>query len=93
MLWGLKVEEIPDEIVEVWDINWPAFEVFNSMASQWRIGGMGDATGLDYGVIPNTANLLGYKKKQVKDMFSDLRVMENEALITMGENRKDANSS
>ena len=84
---------MPDEIIEVWDINWPSFEVFNSMASQWRVSGMGDATGLDYNVIPVVAKLLGYKGKEVKNMFSDLRVMENEALTTMGENRKDANSS
>lgn len=93
MLWGLKLEEMPDEVIEVWDINWPAFEVFNSLSSQWRIAGMGNATGLDYNAIPVTAGLLGYKKKDVKNMFPDLRVMENEALITMGENRKDVNSS
>lgn len=76
----------------VWDINWESFTVFNSMASQWRIGGMGDATGLDYNAIPVVAKMLGIKSKKVKDIFSDIRVMENEALITMGEN-KDANSS
>lgn len=92
-LWGLKLEEMPDEIIEVWDCNWPAFMVFNSMASQWRIGGMGDATGLDYNVIPVVTKLLGYKKKEAQGIFSDLKLMENEALITMGENKKDVNSS
>lgn len=54
---------------------------------------MGGATGLDYNTIPVTASLLGYKKKQLKDMFSDIQVMENEALITMGENAEDGNDS
>lgn len=77
----------------MWDINWASFEVFNALGSQWRIGGMGDATGLDYNVIPVVGNLLGHKKKDLKNIFSDIMIMENEALITMGENRKDVNSS
>ena len=91
-MWGLKLEEMPLEDVMVWDINWPSFEVFNDLSSQWRIGGMGDATGLDYNVIPMVAKMHGYKGKRLKEIFSDIKVMENEALITMGENR-DANSS
>lgn len=54
---------------------------------------MGGASGLDYSVIPTVANMLGIKKKKLKEMFPDLRVMENEALVTMGENQKDANNS
>jgi len=54
---------------------------------------MGSATGLDYNAIPVVGELLGFKKKKVKSMFSDIQVMENEALITMGENQKDANNS
>ena len=92
-LWGLKLEEIPPEIVDVWDINWDSFILFNNLTSQWRIGGMGGASGLDYNAIPVTAKLLGFKKKQVKHMFPDIQVMENEALITMGENAKDDNNS
>lgn len=54
---------------------------------------MGGATGLDYSVIPAVAKMLGIKKKELIDMFPDIQVMENEALITMGENHKDANNS
>ena len=92
-LWGLKLEEMPDDVIEVWDINWPSFNVFNSLSSQWRISGMGDATGLDYNVIPVVAKMLGYKGKELPLIFSDIKVMENEALITMGENREDVNPS
>lgn len=91
-LFGLKLSEIPPTEVDVWDINWPAFTVFHALWTQWRIG-MSGATGLDYSVIPVVAKMLGYKKKEIKDMFSDIQVMENEALITMGENRKDADAS
>ena len=54
---------------------------------------MGGAVGLDYNTIPIAASLLGYKKKKLQNMFSDIQVMENEALITMGENAEDGNDS
>lgn len=54
---------------------------------------MGSATGLDYNVIPMVGKSLGFKKKKIHAMFPDLQVMENEALITMGENQKNANDS
>lgn len=91
-LFGLSLSEIPPEIIEVWDVNWSAFCVFHSMSTQWRVG-MGGATGLDYAAIPVVAKMIGYKKKEVQDMFPDIQVMENEALITMGENKQDANNS
>jgi len=91
-LFGLKLDEIPPEIIEVWDINWPVFSIFHSMSTQWRVG-MGGATGLDYSAIPVVAKMLGFKKKDIQDMFPDIQVMENEALITMGENKEDANDS
>lgn len=91
-LFGLSLEEIPPEIIEIWDINWAAFSVFHSMSTQWRVG-MSGPTGLDYSVIPTIASMLGYKKKDVQDMFPDIQVMENEALITMGENKQNADNS
>jgi hypothetical protein len=91
-LFGLTLEEIPVEETLVWDINWNTFQLFNALTTQWRVG-MGGATGLDYSVIPSVGKMLGFKNKQINEMFPDLQVMENEALITMGENQKDANNS
>lgn len=88
----MTLEEIPEEEILVWDINWNTFNLFNALTSQWRVG-MGGATGLDYSVIIPTGKMLGFKQKQINEMFPDLQVMENEALITMGENQKDANDS
>lgn len=85
--------EVPNDDYYVWDVNWPTFNVFHALGTQWRVGGMGSATGLDYSVIPSTASMLGYKKKDLKAMFPDLQVMENEALITMGENQENGNVS
>lgn len=91
-LFGLSLDEIPVEETLVWDINWNTFQLFNALTTQWRVG-MGGATGLDYSVIPSVGKMLGFKNKQINEMFPDLQVMENEALITMGENQKDANNS
>lgn len=92
-LFGLNLDEVPVEDVLIWECNWDSFTLFYHLNTQWRIGGMGSATGLDYNSIPVVGELLGFKKKKVKSMFSDIQVMENEALITMGENQKDANNS
>ena len=91
-LFGLNLEEIPVEIIEVWDINWDVFSIFHSMSTQWRVG-MGGCTGLDYSAIPVVAKMMGFKNKDIQHMFPDIQVMENEALITMGENRENANDS
>lgn len=84
---------MPDEVIEVWDINIPVYDWFSHVSSQWRYG-MNGPTGLDYTACEATARMLGYKKKQVLDMFPDLMVMENEALTTIREiMEKNANDS
>lgn len=91
-LFGLQLDEVPVEDVMIWDINWDTFRLFYSLNTQWRVG-MGGATGLDYSVIPEVGKMMGFKRKKINAMFPDLQVMENEALVTMGENQKDANDS
>ena len=76
--------DIPDEEVEVWAELWPAFRLFEAMSTQWRTG-MGGASGLDYSVIPVTASMLGIKRLELPVLFSDLRLMEVEALAVMAE--------
>lgn len=76
----------------IWDCNWDSFTVFHNLGTQWRVG-MGGPIGLDYNAIIPTGKMLGYKQKQINAMFPDLQVMENEALITIGENQKDGNNS
>lgn len=72
-------------MVEVWPDAWPAFELFEALTTQWRIGGMGVATGLDYAAIPAAAAMLGIKRHDLVGVFPDLRIMEHEALGVMAE--------
>lgn len=70
--------------MEVWPDAWPAFRLFDAMGTQWRVGPSG-YTGLDYTAIPATAAMLGIKRRDLTDIFPDLRVMEVEALAVMAE--------
>lgn len=56
-----------------------ALNVFVAMGTQWRVG-MSGATGLDYAVLPSVLRLLEVPRKQWRDLFDDLRVMEESAL-------------
>ena len=66
--------------------NWTAFEAFNSLGTQWRVGFAG-AIGLDYGVIPDVLKLQQIPETDWRDVFDSIRVMERVALEVM--NRKD----
>lgn len=75
-----------DNIIEVWECNADAFYVFESMATQWRVG-MAGATGLDYAAMPVVMDMVGVERKRRPEVFSSVRIMETEALATMAENR------
>ena len=78
--------DIPDDEYEVWPDNWPAFLLFEAMSTQWRVG-MGGAVGLDYSVIKPVSSMIGLKRAELTQAFPDLRMMEAEALLVMGETR------
>ncbi|MCW2272374.1 hypothetical protein CQ065_06755 [Pseudomonas sp. MYb187] len=81
---GLSRADLPEEEVEVWADAWPAFRLFEAMSTQWRTG-MGGPSGLDYSIIPAVASMLGIKRRDLPDIFPDLRVLEAEALAVMAE--------
>ncbi|MEE1869084.1 DUF1799 domain-containing protein [Pseudomonas sp. 119P] len=81
---GLTPDDIEEEEVEVWPDAWPAFCLFEALGTQWRLG-QGGPSGLDYTAIPTTASMLGIKRRDLDDIFPDLRIMEHEALAVMAE--------
>ncbi|MBJ2282281.1 DUF1799 domain-containing protein [Pseudomonas sp. MF6767] len=78
--------DIPDVEYEVWPDNWSAFLLFEAMSTQWRVG-MGGATGLDYNALPPVASMLGMKRREIPEVFHDIRVMEAEAMLVMSESK------
>jgi len=85
-MFGLKPEDLEQE-VEIWEVNREPFAVFNSLSTQWRMG-MNGATGLDYAVLPTVMDLLGVPADPRRQIFMDVRVMEQAALGAMAEARE-----
>jgi hypothetical protein len=81
---GLSLADVPEEEVEVWPDAWTALRLFEALGTQWRTG-QGGASGLDYTAIPITASMLGIKRRDLPDIFPDLRIMEVEAMAVMAE--------
>ena len=82
----MSLDDLEEE-VELWAINAEAFSVFNSMSTQWRAG-MSGATGLDYTSLPIVMDLEGIDADDRKQVFRDVRTMEQEALKTMADNQE-----
>nr|SPS06210.1 conserved protein of unknown function [Candidatus Nitrotoga fabula] len=72
----------PEEEILIWEENWPSFQIFCSLRTQWRTGFNG-ATGLDYGVLPVVYDIYGIEQNQRLAMFENLMVMEQAALGAM----------
>ena len=73
-----RVEAEPQDL-GVWPDNWPAFQVFEMMMTQWRVG-MGGRSGLDYSALPVVMQWCGIKPAQQKDVLDGVRQMEFAAL-------------
>lgn len=73
--------------VLIWPENWPAFEVFSALRTQWRIAHCG-RTGLDYGAIPITLRLCNVPRSDWPEVFAALRIMESAALEEMHKDDK-----
>lgn len=78
---GLTLEEATP-VVEIWPDNLDSINTFVSMLTQWRVGPNG-AVGLDYGVLPAVLRLNGIEEDRHQALFSDVRVLEDEALRTI----------
>lgn len=70
--------------VEVWPDNWRAFTLFCDLQTQWRVG-MGGATGLDYTALYPLLDRVAQSSDEWDDLFSDIRLLEREALAAMNE--------
>jgi hypothetical protein len=76
-----------ETVTEIWPDNIMSVNVFVDMGTQWRIGVNG-ASGLDYNALPVVMRLTGVKAQDRQQVFSDIRVMEEEVLTALHEKRK-----
>lgn len=70
---------------EVWPECWEAVQMFLRCQTQWRIGGMGGAVGLDYGAVAWLFRL--HEVKDQRALLEDLQVMEAAVLDVMAKKR------
>lgn len=76
---GATREDFGETEIEVFPENWPAFELFDALRTQWRVG-FGVRTGLDYNVLFRKLDRMGLAPEAYDAMESDIRVMERAVL-------------
>ena len=73
----------------LWPCNVPTFNVWQRIQTQWRVGGMGDKTGLDYASVgAYLRDVEKLKVKEFRDTFIGLQAMELAALKAWAQDRK-----
>mgnify|MGYP003129306709 FL=1 len=70
----------------VWEENWESVMFFIKMMTQWRTT-MGGVIGLDYSVLQMLFDL--YDIDNRKEIFENIQVMEQEAMLHMNKERKN----
>jgi hypothetical protein len=63
----------------VWPDNWPAFQLFSRMSTQWRVG-MNGPIGLDYNVVFHEIERAGTTGEDYDDLLASIRTIEGAAL-------------
>lgn len=79
---GFLPEDYETDPAEVWPENWPIFQLFFDLNTQWRVGATG-ATGLDYNVLFRLLDEAGLHGAEWREAFDTIRVMEATALEMM----------
>jgi len=83
-----RADYASDAPLTYWPDTRAAVELFRRVATQWRTGAAG-ATGLDYAAIYPLMDRMGLSADAWDDLFSDIQVMEAEALDAMHEKDSD----
>jgi Phage related hypothetical protein (DUF1799) len=84
---GFEPEDFSeDDDAYVWPENWPAFQLFTFLSTQWRTGFAGP-TGLDYLAMYRAVDELDLTPEDRRDVIDCVRVMEAAALEFFQEQR------
>lgn len=77
---GFEPEDYVCDPIDVWPENWPAWNLFVRVGTQWRTAGMGSYIGLDYGPLFTLMDRQGLQGQAWQDMFDDIQTIEAAAL-------------
>ena len=87
---GFTPDDYEEDPIEVWPEHARAWAFFcDSCSTQWRSGGMGGPTGLDYTAVLTVIQFEETGKEQAKELFDQIKLIERGALTAMAEARKD----
>lgn len=79
-----QTQQIAANEIGVWPENWQSVHFFMDYCrTQWRSGGMGGATGLDYTAVLACLRTMRLGRERADEVFADVRVMEAAALGAM----------
>lgn len=70
------------DVAEIWPENWPAFELFCKLQTQWRVG-MGGRCGLDYNVLLTLLERMRLNDEDHARFMADIQTLEFAALDSM----------
>ena len=72
---GITIPELePEEDFLVLEENWAAIDLFLKVQTQWRVGGLGNLSGLCYADVLTLGRL--YEIPNLVEVFEDLQVIE-----------------
>lgn len=77
---GFSLDDLDEQVIEIWPDVAPSLNVFKALNTQWRIG-LNGCTGLDYNCIPAVMDLMDIDDRAT--VFDDIRLMESVALKEM----------
>lgn len=84
---GLTREDVATS-VGIWAENVRAYNLFQTLHTQWRVG-MGGATGLDFLVAYRRMDRMGLSPDEYDQLDEDLQIMEAAALQVMHEQAEE----
>lgn len=83
---GLELSDLA--AVEVYEENWPAWELFTYMQTQWNVG-PGGIIGYRYEVAHHKLDRARLDPEEYEIRMEELRIMESAALTAMRSQQKE----
>lgn len=86
-----EADQGAEELCYLWPCNVPTYAIWIRIQSQWRIGGMGERTGLDYSGIETYLRCVERipPTRQWAEIWGGLQAMEAAALDVWTQQRRD----
>jgi hypothetical protein len=76
---GVKPEDVAQQVIEVWPENMEAAVIFMDLDTQWRYG-INGITGLEYSAIATPLRFRRVPRERWQDVWDGIRIMERAVL-------------